>query len=262
MRHRGAGPPTVTAPLSVPGAANAAIHVWLLDLDAITDPDADLQAVLAPNEIEHAANASSPVERRRRMVCRAGLRRVLARCLHTAPAAVGFTTGPHGKPALLRADAEPAVHFNLSHSRGLAAIAVSRGGEIGIDIEHLAPLEPGLADSVLSHLEQDAWHRLPDDARVAAFYRAWVRKEAILKATGRGLSLAPTQIEVPLGDEATVAPLQLPREFGLPDDWTLRMLAHWPGVTGAVAAHHPGAGLEIHGTGDFTRPDAGPDLQE
>lgn len=246
----------------MPGAANAAIHVWVFDLDAIVHPDALLAAVLAPDEIDHSSKALMPIERRRRLVCRAGLRWVLSRCVEIPPAALRFTIGAYGKPSLCQAVDEPTLYFNLSHSRGLAAIAVTDRAEVGIDIEHLAPLEPGLAESVLSPREQDAYHRLPDDARIAAFYRSWVRKEAILKATGLGLSLAPSQIEVPQGDEPTSTPLQLPRELGVPEDWTLRMLAPWRGVTGAVALRQRKTELKIHETGDFERLRDWADLQD
>jgi len=63
------------------------------------------------------------------------VRSALSRYTGTAPDACVFITNRYGKPSLRRAPAEAALEFNLSHTNGLAAIAVSVGREVGIDVE-------------------------------------------------------------------------------------------------------------------------------
>src|SRR5207244_2000937 len=100
-----------------------------------------------------------------------------------------FRAGTHGKPALEFPEEGAALHFNLSHSGDLAILAVA-AAEIGVDVERIAP-RPSLerlAERFFSKREVQAFGGVPAAFRSAAFYGAWVRKEAFLKATGLGLS--------------------------------------------------------------------------
>lgn len=92
------------------------------------------------------------------------LREVLARYLDEDPAGIELRRGAHGKPAL--ADPSSPLRFNLSHSGDLALVAVTHGLEVGVDIQKIKP------------------------RRDIAFYKAWARREAIVKCVGTGL-LAP-----------------------------------------------------------------------
>lgn len=92
------------------------------------------------------------------------LREVLARYLDEEPDAIELRAGEHGKPAL--ADPSSPLRFNLSHSGDLALVAVTQGREVGVDIQKIKP------------------------RRNVAFYKAWARREAIVKCAGTGL-LAP-----------------------------------------------------------------------
>ena len=115
------------------------------------------------------------------------LRRVLSHYLDEDPARIEFRIGSHGKPAL--ADPETDLRFNLSHSGETALIAVSRGNEVGVDIEErrderdfLRLAELGLGASDAARV-RDA----PPAHRADAFYAAWVRHEAVVKCLGTGL---------------------------------------------------------------------------
>lgn len=92
------------------------------------------------------------------------LRKVLARYLDEDPSEIELREGTHGKPAL--ADLSSPLRFNLSHSGDLALVAVTQGREVGVDIQKIKP------------------------RRDLAFYKAWTRREAIVKCAGTGL-LAP-----------------------------------------------------------------------
>jgi len=84
---------------------------------------------------------------------------------------------PHGKPTVA------GVEFSLTHSGDRVGVAVSAGGPVGLDVEEhrdLGDLD-GLAGHALSPTE-------PRPTDGAAFLRVWTRKEALLKATGEGLS--------------------------------------------------------------------------
>lgn len=120
------------------------------------------------------------------VVTRGVLRLLLGARTGLDPRALRFVTGPEDKPDLMPVAGAPFVHFNVSHTTGLAAIALSPDVPVGIDVEWcsrstdirrlIAMLHPSLA--------------LREDAPEAAGWRCWVRTEAALKALGRGIGNA------------------------------------------------------------------------
>lgn len=96
-----------------------------------------------------------------------------------------------GKPALAEPVGHFPLYFNLTHTAGLAGCAVVHGHEVGIDAEsldrrgdHLA-----LARHFFAPDEVDRLTQVPADEREEAFLAIWTAKEAVIKATGRGLQM-------------------------------------------------------------------------
>lgn len=188
------------------------VEIWHVDLDVA--PDAT--ALLLDEERERASRFVFAHDGRRWAAARAALRSILGRLLDRPPLDVALAYGPHGKPSL--ADPAAELRFNLSHSGRYAVVAVTRGREVGVDVERLRRISDAEA-IVARHFapaEIAAYRALPDGARLEAFFRLWVRKEAVLKATGAGLSAeleeterlaqAYTVVELP-SPEGTVAAL-------------------------------------------------------
>lgn len=111
--------------------------------------------------------------------------------------------GDHGKPV-----AEgTGLAYSLSHSGGRVAVAVTRGVEVGVDVEHVAGFRDHerLARAVLTATERAALAALPADRRAWGLLRYWTRKEAAVKATGDGIAAGVTRVEVtPPDDPAAV----------------------------------------------------------
>lgn len=114
---------------------------------------------------------------------------------------------PHGKPVL----AEGGPHFSFTHAGDLVGLAVHADGAIGLDVEQVRGMNDlaSMAKHISSPTEQ-----APDGP--AAFFRSWTRKEALLKATGEGLSspmtaitLGPDGVESWTGDGAPADPVWL-----------------------------------------------------
>jgi 4'-phosphopantetheinyl transferase len=103
-----------------------------------------------------------------------------------------------GKPALVNVPRDRCPSFNLSHSGDLALLAVASGRDVGVDVEQVQPIAD--ADAIAEHYfcarERDTLRQIDGEARMALFYTYWTRKEAILKATGDGLSLPLDQVDV------------------------------------------------------------------
>ena len=172
-------------------AAAQDVSIWQIDLRepaAVVERAADL---LTADEREQADRGTAIV-RRRRVLSRAAVRIVLARCIGTTPAALRFVTDPCGKPRL----DGPGPHFNVSRSGDWCLIAVTSLGPVGVDVERTVAL-PELEGIVARRFAPaDARKVLNQsgEGRLRAFYRLWTRTEAYLKASGVGLAggLDPT----------------------------------------------------------------------
>jgi 4'-phosphopantetheinyl transferase len=161
-------------------------------------------------ELSRAASFVLPEHASHWLRCRAALRAILAVQLDCAPRDVDFTIGEFGKP-LLR---DGSLHFNLSHERDLALVALSLDGPVGIDIEHLRRA-PGLTECAATFCHPHELAALPAEreARNLELLRLWTAKEAYLKALGTGLSLPPESVcltRTPLQDSSG-QPLHLTR---------------------------------------------------
>lgn len=94
---------------------------------------------------------------------------------------------PHGRPRLPGSGLEASV----AHSGDLVAVAIAAAGRVGVDVEHVAALpDAALLASVCTDAER-VQVRTPTD-----FAAYWTRKEAVLKATGEGLSTDMLRVEV------------------------------------------------------------------
>jgi 4'-phosphopantetheinyl transferase len=127
----------------------------------------------------------------------------------------------------------------------LGALAVSREREIGVDIEAVRPIEDDIAGQYFSPREVAALRALPESEHLAAFYRCWTRKEAIVKAIGEGLSHPLTSFDVSLGP---ATPAIVERFEGEPDAagvWRLANFEPASGYAGAVACRTAGAALAL-----------------
>ncbi len=115
-------------------------------------------------------------------------RAMLSQHTGKAPSAWCFETGPHGKPIVTGTDVP--LRFNLSHTRGLVAVAVTLQHDVGVDVEQIEPKRLGLdvAERFFAPAEVGHLRALPQAGRTDASYAYWTLKEAYIKATGLGLS--------------------------------------------------------------------------
>lgn len=165
------------------------VHVWVAsgmhsdvhDLDLLQMAD----RMMSPSERVRASTFVFDRDRRAYIASRVVLRRLLGGVLGMDPASVEFEADANGKPRL-KGDA---LRFNLSHSGDLLLLALTKAGDIGVDVECCRPLEAlELSRRFFCAEEADWIESITGNRRLAAFFRLWTLKEAYLKATGKGLS--------------------------------------------------------------------------
>jgi 4'-phosphopantetheinyl transferase len=216
------------------------LHVWRLDLASLRQKTSDFEATLSPIERDRAMRYRVAADRERFIVVRAILRKLLGRYLGLTPAAIAFDYSAWGKP-LVRSGhpSHPGLGFNVSHSGGVALVALAREARVGVDVELV---RSGLAVELiaerhLSPTEQVTLSRIPSHLRNEAFFRYWTRKEAFAKAVGGGLSIAFDGFSVSLAPAAGMV-------FETPSNdsrspWWLRELEPGAGYVAAVAVETP-----------------------
>jgi 4'-phosphopantetheinyl transferase len=160
------------------------IHIYRADLGAL--PARACSSLLDDEERERAAGITDANAAREFVTTRALVRLLLSRYTGIAARDLRLGYGPAGKPVLL---GEPRIHFNVTHSGGVALVAVA-SAEVGIDLERVVGDVDlaGVADSVFSRRETELLMDTPRHRQPDLFFSIWTRKEAYLKATGQGFS--------------------------------------------------------------------------
>lgn len=109
--------------------------------------------------------------------------------------------GAHGKPYLKD---YPRIHYNISHCRGLAAVAVG-DSPVGIDVERVRPYRETLPEKVLSKAELRQMEAAGKDGKTELFFRFWTLKESYVKAEGCGITVPLKEISFQIGKNGAVS---------------------------------------------------------
>jgi 4'-phosphopantetheinyl transferase len=164
------------------------LHIWRASLHLSRKRFVTLASTLESHEWERANQFRHERDRFEFVAARGVLKDILSRYLGRNASMLRMSYGENGKPMLKPTVGSAILHFNLSHSHGVAVIAVSRNLKLGIDTEWI---QPQLADeesarSFLSEKELAVFQSLSKPSRVKFFFQLWTRKEAFLKACGVG----------------------------------------------------------------------------
>ena len=222
--------------------ADHEVHVWRAKLDRPADEVQRLRDLLTDDELERASRFVFERDRQRFIVARGTLRSILGRYIPVSPGQLRFSYNPYGKPFLAPEFSSHLLNFNLSHSGSMALCALTRNMEIGVDIERLRPdfAYDEIAERFFSANEVVVLRTIPAEEQLQAFYNCWTRKEAYIKAHGKGLSLPLDSFDV------SFAPGDLPRVLITRENpqesshWTLLDLQPGPGYVGALAVKGTG----------------------
>ena len=168
------------------------VHVWFAYRQVLDDAAmrARLEALLSPDESERRDRMKFEDGRREQLLTRGMLREVLS---HHAPAILPrdwrFVRSDTGRPSLSPPFDATGLHFNVTHSGGLVAIAIGRMPLLGIDVEHeTRAISPAIARRHFSASEVAALESLPPEQHQRHRLRLWTLKEAYLKAIGTGVA--------------------------------------------------------------------------
>ena len=172
--------------------------MWRAGLELPSSQVQQLRGILTHDELDRADRFYFEIQRRRFIAARGTLRSILSCYLAIYPSHLRFYYNQYGKPCLAPEFSSSLLNFNLSHSDNMALFAITRNMEIGVDIERVrSDFEyEEIAKRFFSANEVAILRTIPTEKRLEAFYHYWTRKEAYIKAHGKGLSLPLDSFDV------------------------------------------------------------------
>ncbi len=211
-------------------------HLWRIHLKPESADTQFSPAVLSPDERRRAEKYHFEKDRKQFANARAALREVLSRYLDLTPNQVEFSYNRYGKPELKIEKSGDFPVFSFSRSREIALCAVTRKCKIGVDIEFINEdsANAEIAERFFSPDEIAALEKTPDNLKTAAFFSCWTRKEAFVKAVGKGLSYPLQNFSVSVKPEET-APLLTVNDDRENSGWSLISFSPNPEYAAALA---------------------------
>jgi 4'-phosphopantetheinyl transferase len=178
--------------------------------------DQHLWQILDVAEQANALKIKNDLLRNRYIAAHGRLRKILADSLNESPEKINIKKAEYGKPYLVDT---PELVFNLSHSANAIVIALGYNCRLGVDIESCKPRTSmaALVDKCFAEEEITYWNNLPEAQKTPEFYRYWTRKEAFVKATGRGIALGLNHCVI--NPENQTEFLRVPASCGLASTW-------------------------------------------
>jgi 4'-phosphopantetheinyl transferase len=221
------------------------VHIWSVRLD-VPDGQAKMwQLYLSRDELQRAQQFLFAKERNHFIIARGVLRKILSHYIEKQPYEIRFNYNKYGKPFLPHEFSGERFRFNLSHSYGICLYAISLNREVGIDIEYIredfSDLE--IAQRFFSPDEVKALQSLPVADQKRAFFLCWTRKEAFIKAKGKGLSVPLDQFDVSLIPDQPAKLLRTKYDRHDVNRWSLFNIDLFAGYTAALVVE--GQNLQI-----------------
>ena len=214
------------------------LHVWRILLSQSEEVVRKLEGLLSVDEMEHADRYRRERNRTQYVVAHGALRELLADYTEQTQRNISFGHTATGKPFLIDGHGEHPLRFSLSHSGEWALVGLALSTEVGIDIEQidLGVSIEAVAERFFSHSEFEALQAMPLEQRTAAFFSAWTRKEAYVKARGEGIPERLSEFRVSVALAPQVILLSDSLDPCATYHWRIYDLDIPPGCAAAVAA--------------------------
>lgn len=215
------------------------VHLWFSFPEQIGDAGllASYMDILSPEEQARRQRYHFEKHRHLFLVSRALLRTTLSRYTGIPSGQLQFSKNKYGRPEISSDRVITPVRFNLSHTEGLIALAVTLNDDIGVDVEHIIRKNSmmNLANHFFSRREAADLLQVEEGSRQERFFDYWTLKESYIKARGMGLSLPLDQFSFHLSDQA---PIQISFNKDIDDasdDWQFWLMKPTAHHTAAVS---------------------------
>lgn len=162
------------------------VHVWQVNLKSRNELPKDLQDYLSPNELERAAKFKFSKDRDHFLLRHYLLKLILCEYCDCQPHELKFRYNNYNKPFINIPEFKE-LKFNMSSSDDLMMIGLCKQNDIGIDVEKIR--ETGNLEHIAleNFSERELEYLNSKLDKTTAFFNIWTRKEAFIKAVGKGI---------------------------------------------------------------------------
>lgn len=208
------------------------IKLWQAEIAAKETEYSHYWSMLDQTEQQYASAFKNDQLHKRYVEIRARLRVLLGAAVNFPPEKLRIDIAEYGKPYLLD---YPDLAFNISHTENKMIVAIAYNCLLGVDIESCKDRAnlSALVEKCFAEEEKNYWQQLPKAQQTRAFYQFWTRKEAFVKATGRGLALGLRQCVI--NPEDPIKFLRIPLAYGQASEWFIRDIDLGESICGALA---------------------------
>lgn len=205
------------------------VYIHIIDLEERNEAKyQNLCSTLDYSEIICANKYVSNLVRRKYIIRHGRLREIIGKHLGILPNEIVLGRNRYGKPNVV--SPVTSIDFSLSKSGDLAVAAIGEDCSIGVDVEKVRPIQD--KKRILHSCLSDREMRIAGPPTTSAFLTVWTLKEAVVKATGEGLSRGLRSFEFD-----SFSPPHLSRFDGLCVDgqWIVESFEPRADYVGAVA---------------------------
>lgn len=206
-----------------PHLSSQDVHIWRAFFDVWQAEIPRLTSVLSADEKERARRFYFEKDRSASIISRSLLRILLGRYCSLDPEHIAFNYNKYGKPTLIQDNQQVPIYFNLAHSHNTVVYAFTFIDAVGIDVEYIrSNIEyEELAQHYFSPSEVAQLQAVSDTQKPQTFYAGWARKEAYIKARGKGLSIALDSFDVTLRPDVPAKLVACREEPQAVESWSL-----------------------------------------
>ena len=217
------------------------VDIWLISTELGEEQVQVYRQFLTQAELARAQKFKPVSKYREYIVTRGLLRQALSRVSGLDMAGIDFDYGEHGKPCLGTGEPGETIAFNVSHSHGLALVALTLEGRLGVDLEKIRTEVEwrSLAQKYFSGAEARALDRYPQDSCMKAFFTCWTRKESFVKALGAGIAYGLKEFDVSIDPDEAYAALTIRRREEDADQWLIKNIPVPGNYVAALALDRP-----------------------
>lgn len=194
------------------------IHIFLLRLEEYDEKQ--FYDFLSDDEKERADRLRVELKKKQFIISRSVLRKIISNSINKSHDEIVFSYTEKDKPFIKDKINNKKVEFNISHSEQRILIAVTLHNRVGIDVEKInAKIDfESLSARFFSNKENEFLRSLKESKKLDAFYNIWTRKEAFIKATGKGIAYGLDNFSV-CSDNKITSKIDFEDEEALEENW-------------------------------------------
>ena len=225
------------------------VHVWKADIEKLAASLHTFAAILSYEERRRAERYRFERDRVRYIIAKGVLRIIIGNYYLTIdPTQIEFCYGTHGKPFLEKRFGDGKFHFNQSDSNGIVLYAFAIDRQIGIDLEYIRDIvdAQSIVANNFSEYEKKSFNALPTKDKKEAFFKCWTRKEAYIKAIGKGLYYPLDQFDVSVSPNEPPKIIRIDGSSAEASKWTLADVTTHSDYSAALAFEGVGAAMQLY----------------